>query len=89
MTDTLPLLGFMIMIFMLVQMIDNLLFQPLIYSSSVKAHPLEIFLVILVAGNLAGITGMILAIPVYTILRVIAREFLEDLKVVRKLTKNM
>lgn len=89
MTDTLPLLGFMIMIFVLVQMIDNLLFQPLIYSSSVKAHPLEIFLVILIAGNLSGITGMILAIPVYTILRVIAREFLEDLKVVRKLTKNM
>jgi len=30
-------------------MVDNLLFQPLIYSSSVKAHPLEIFLVILIA----------------------------------------
>ncbi|MGV8091462.1 MAG: AI-2E family transporter [Mangrovibacterium sp.] len=89
MTDTLPLLGFMTLVFILVQMVDNLLFQPLIYSSSVKAHPLEIFLVILVAGNLAGITGMILAIPVYTVLRVIASEFLEDLKVVKKLTKNM
>jgi predicted PurR-regulated permease PerM len=89
MTDTLPLLGLMTLIFILVQMVDNLLFQPLIYSSSVKAHPLEIFLVILVAGNLAGITGMILAIPVYTILRVIAREFLKDLKVVKKLTRNM
>ncbi|MEN6456745.1 MAG: AI-2E family transporter [Prolixibacteraceae bacterium] len=89
MTNTLPLLGFMTIVFVLVQMVDNLLFQPLIYSSSIKAHPLEIFLVILVAGNLAGITGMILAIPVYTVLRVIAGEFLEDLKVVRKLTKNM
>jgi len=89
MLDTFPLLGLMTLTFVLVQMVDNLLFQPLIYSSSVKAHPLEIFLVILIAGNLAGITGMILAIPVYTILRVIAREFLEDLKVVRKLTQNM
>ncbi len=83
---TLPLLGLMVLIFVLVQMVDNLLFQPLIYSSSVKAHPLEIFLVILIAGNLAGITGMILAIPVYTILRVFASEFLEDVKIVKKLT---
>ncbi len=89
MTDTLPLLGFMILVFVLVQMIDNMLFQPLIYSSSVKAHPLEIFLVILVAGTVSGITGMILAIPVYTILRVIAREFLVDFKLVRKLTRNI
>lgn len=87
--DTLPLLGFMTLIFILVQVVDNVLFQPLIYSSSVKAHPLEIFLVILVAGNLAGITGMILAIPAYTILRVIAKEFLDNLKVVKKLTKNL
>jgi predicted PurR-regulated permease PerM len=89
MAETLPLLGLMILVFVLVQMIDNLLFQPLIYSNSVKAHPLEIFLVILVAGTVSGITGMILAIPVYTILRVVAREFLVDLKVVRKLTRNI
>lgn len=86
---TLPLLGLMTLVFILVQAIDNLLFQPLIYSSSVKAHPLEIFLVILVAGNLTGITGMILAIPVYTILRVIAKEFLADFKIVKKLTKSL
>lgn len=63
---TLPLLGFMVLVFLIVQLIDNILFQPLIYSSSVKAHPLEIFLVILAAGSMAGIIGMILAIPVYT-----------------------
>lgn len=89
MTDTLPLLGLMTLVFILVQVADNILFQPLIYSSSVKAHPLEIFLVILIAGNIAGITGMILAIPVYTLLRVVAKEFLDDLKVVRQLTKNL
>lgn len=88
-TYTMPLLGYMTIVFLTVQLIDNILFQPLIYSSSVKAHPLEIFLVILAAGSLAGILGMILAIPVYTILRVIAREFFENMKLVRQITKNL
>ena len=86
---TLPLMGYMILVFLIVQLIDNILFQPLIYSSSVKAHPLEIFLVILAAGSIAGILGMILAIPVYTILRVIAREFFENMKLVKQITKNL
>jgi predicted PurR-regulated permease PerM len=86
---TLPLLGFMTLVFITVQLIDNVVFQPVIYSSSVKAHPLEIFLVILAAGSMAGIIGMILAIPVYTILRVIAREFFENMKIVRQITKNL
>lgn len=89
MSQTLPLLGFMLLVFASVQIIDNILFQPLIYSSSVKAHPLEIFLVILVAGSLAGIVGMILAIPVYTILRVIAKEFFDNMKIIKRLTENL
>ncbi len=89
MSHTLPLLGFMTLVFATVQVLDNILFQPLIYSSSVKAHPLEIFIVILAAGSLAGIIGMILAIPVYTILRVIAKEFFDNLKIVKKLTENL
>jgi predicted PurR-regulated permease PerM len=89
MTETLPLLGWMTLVFALVQVADNILFQPLIYSSSVKAHPLEIFLVILAAGSMAGIIGMILAIPVYTIVRVIAKEFFDNMKIVRKITKNL
>jgi predicted PurR-regulated permease PerM len=89
MSHTLPLLGFMVLVFATVQIIDNILFQPLIYSSSVKAHPMEIFLVIMAAGSVAGILGMILAIPVYTILRVIAKEFFTNMKVVRKITENL
>ncbi|MCF6357870.1 MAG: AI-2E family transporter, partial [Draconibacterium sp.] len=89
MCHTFPLLGWMVLVFGTVQIIDNILFQPLIYSSSVKAHPLEIFLVIITAGSLAGILGMILAIPVYTILRVIAKEFLDNMKIVKKLTENL
>ncbi len=89
MSHTLPLLGYMTLVFGSVQVIDNILFQPLIYSSSVKAHPMEIFIVILAAGSMAGIIGMILAIPVYTIVRVIAKEFFDNLKIVKKLTENL
>lgn len=61
-------------VFGIVQLIDNLVFQPLIFSKSVKAHPLEIFLIIFAGATLAGILGMIAAIPVYTVLRVIFGE---------------
>lgn len=87
--ELLPLLGYMLIPFLIIQMMDNFLFQPLIFSNSVKAHPLEIFLVILAAGTLAGIGGMILAIPLYTILRVIAKEFFSHYDFVDRLTKKM
>jgi predicted PurR-regulated permease PerM len=86
---TLPLIGFMVVVFAAAQVIDNLFCQPLIYSSSVKAHPLEVFLVIMAAGSMAGIMGMILAVPVYTILRVFAAEFFSGVRLVQKLTANM
>lgn len=89
MQHTLPLIGWMGLVFLIVKTLDDILFQPLIYSSSVKAHPLEIFLIILAAGSIAGIKGMILAIPVYTILRVIAKEFFDNLKFVRKITEDL
>ncbi|VAW28455.1 Uncharacterized UPF0118 membrane protein [hydrothermal vent metagenome] len=61
-------------VFAVVQITDNVLTQPLIFSKSVKAHPLEIFVIIFAAATLAGVVGMILAIPVYTILRVSVKE---------------
>ncbi|MCX7548028.1 AI-2E family transporter [Xanthomarina sp. F1114] len=71
------------------QLIDNFISQPLIFSRSVKSHPLEIFLVIIIAGLLFGIVGMIIAIPTYTALKVILKEFLSENKVVQKLTKGL
>lgn len=88
-SELLPMIGYMALVFVIVQTIDNVLFQPLIFSSSVNAHPMEIFLVILLAGSLAGITGMILAIPSYTVLRVFAKEFFNKFKVVKKLTEKI
>ncbi len=68
---------------------DDFVLQPTIYSERVKAHPLEIFLVILIAGYMAGILGMLLAIPSYTVLRVLAKEFFSEFSVVQKLTQNI
>lgn len=75
--------------FSVAQLLDNFVLQPLIFSKSVKAHPLEIFIVILAAGNLGGVTGMIVAVPVYSFLRIVAREFFNGYKVVQGLTKNI
>jgi len=85
----LPLIGYMALVFLSVQAIDNVLFQPLIFSSSVNAHPLEIFIVILMAGSIGGVVGMIVAIPAYTIIRVFAKEFFNNFRVVKKLTEKM
>ena len=75
--------------FWIVQVIDNNLSQPFIFSNSVNSHPLEIFLVILIAGFLFGILGMIIAVPLYTILKVVGKEFLPHNKIVQILTKNI
>jgi predicted PurR-regulated permease PerM len=85
------MLGVVIKIFIvfpIVNLTDAFLLQPLIYSSSVKAHPLEIFLVILIGATIGGIGGMILAVPSYTLLRVIAKEFFTHFRIVQKLTKK-
>ena len=67
------------------QLVDNFVFQPLIYSKSIKASPLEIFIVLLAAGHIGGIAGMLAAIPAYTVLRVIASRFFYHLKPIRRL----
>ena len=88
-SEILPTTIYVMIGFWIVQVIDNNLSQPLIFSNSVNSHPLEIFLVILIAGFLFGIMGMIIAVPLYTILKVVGKEFLPDSKVVQVLTKNI
>jgi predicted PurR-regulated permease PerM len=70
------------------QLVDNFVYQPLIYSTSIKASPLEIFIVILLAGHIGGVAGMLVAIPTYTVIRVIASRFFPDVKVVKRLIPN-
>lgn len=79
----------LITVFLSTQIIDNFVLQPLIFSNSVKAHPLEIFIVLLIAASVAGVIGMLVAIPSYTVIRVFAREFFSHFKLVQKLTDKI
>ena len=67
------------------QLVDNFLYQPLIYSTSIKAKPLEIFIVLLIVGHIGGPLAMIAAIPCYTVVRVIAFRFFGHIKAIRRL----
>jgi predicted PurR-regulated permease PerM len=81
-------LGFtliLIAIFCFTQLVDNFLYQPLIYSTSIKSKPLEIFIVLLIVGHAGGPLAMIVAIPIYTVFRVIAFRFFGHVKAIRKL----
>ena len=88
-TVVVPLVMYMMIVVAITQLIDNIIFQPVIFSSSVRAHPLEIFIVVLAAGFAAGIPGMLLGIPTYTVLRVFAREFFYGFKAIQKITSSL
>ncbi len=85
----LPKLSYILIGYLIIQLIDNFLNQPLIFGNSVKSHPLEIFLAILIFGLLFGIGGLIVAVPFYTAIKVIAKEFLSEYKIVKTLTKDL
>lgn len=71
------------------QLIDNFVYQPIIYSTSIKSTPLEIFIVLLVAGQIGGTAGLLVGIPVYTVVRVIAARFFYQHKAVRRLMPDI
>ena len=87
-TELIPLALEIALVFGIMQLLDNILFQPLIFSNSVNVHPLEIFLVISIAGSITGIAGMIVAVPAYSFIRIIASVFLSEFKLVRSLTTS-
>ena len=78
-------LATLLAVFLFTQLVDNFLFQPLIYSKSIKSSPLEIFIVLLMAGHVGGILGMLVAIPAYTVIRVIAARFFTGFKPIGRL----
>lgn len=61
--------------FLLAKIIDDFILQPYIYGKQTHSHPLEIFIVILMAGYLGGVFAMIFAVPAYTLLRIVVNEF--------------
>jgi predicted PurR-regulated permease PerM len=54
--------------------LDDIFIQPKIYGKLLNMHPLTIMIVVLLGGELLGILGMVLAIPIYTVVTVTARE---------------
>lgn len=87
--EMIPLIVKVLLVFMVTRLIDDIILQPNIFSKSVKAHPLEIFIIVLVGAKVGGILGMVLAIPFYTAFRVIGKVFLSEFRVIQQLTKNM
>ena len=88
-TYILPTTMYVLIGYVFAQFIDNFFSQPYIFSKSVKSHPLEIFLIIIIGGLLFGVVGMILAVPTYTAIKVMLREFLSENKFVKSLTKDL
>lgn len=88
-TVILPRLGYVMLGYGISQLIDNFISQPMIFGASVRSHPLEIFLIILISGILFGIAGMVVAVPFYTALKVIAKESLSEYKIVKRLTRDL
>lgn len=78
----------LIAILFFTQLVDNFVYQPLIYSTSIKAKPLEIFIVLLMVGYIGGPLAMIIAIPSYTVVRVIAFRFFGHIKAIKRLIPN-
>jgi len=81
--------GQILIVFAFANMLDNFVLQPLIYSNSVQMHPMAIFIIIFAGGMLGGPLGMILAIPVMTVLRIVVGEFFGDDRMVKKLTRGV
>jgi len=88
-TQIIPNLTWILVFFVIAQVIDNVFNQPLIYAKTVKSHPLEIFIIMLISGILFGILGVVFAVPAYTVLRVILKKFFSNYKIVQSITKNL
>jgi len=88
-THIIPVTTYVLIGYIFAQLVDNFFSQPIIFSKSVKSHPLEIFLVIVAAGFLLGVTGMIFAVPLYTVIKVVLKEFLSDNPFVMSITKGL
>ncbi|WP_273566541.1 AI-2E family transporter [Maribacter halichondriae] len=85
----LPKAGYVLIGLTIGQLVDNFFSQPFIFSNSVKSHPLEIFLVIIIAGLLFGVVGMIVAVPGYTVIKVVLKEFFAENKFVQNITQKL
>lgn len=76
-------LGMVFGAFMLVQMVDGFFLSPKIMSESVDVSPLVVMGALMLGGGIAGVTGMVLAIPTYCALRVAMSEYRIEMRALR------
>ena len=68
------------LVFTIVQLIDNLLVSPYIMGGSVGLHPILVIILVLLGASVGGILGMLFVIPIAAILKVVLGEFVSNLK---------
>ncbi|MCH8298989.1 MAG: AI-2E family transporter, partial [Candidatus Marinimicrobia bacterium] len=78
--ESLMIIVYIAAVFAIVQLIDNVVITPVVVSNAVDLHPLVVMLVVLVGGSLLGVTGLIFAIPLTSIAKVIVEELVKGLK---------
>lgn len=79
-TGDFTLIPGVIVAMLLTQAADNIIFQPYIFSRAAQAHPLLILFAVLIGAQIAGILGMLVAIPLMTIVRVAVQQLLWSLR---------
>jgi len=64
--------------FIIYQLVENHILTPVVYSHTIKLHPLVIVVAVLMGGVLYGILGTLLAMPVAEVIRILGAEWLAE-----------
>jgi predicted PurR-regulated permease PerM len=67
-------------VFAVVQLIDNLVMSPYIMGSSVGLHPILVIILVLLGASAGGILGMLFAVPIAAISKVVVGELVASIK---------
>ena len=72
-SDSVGELVWVVIVVIIVQQLDGNLVYPNVIGKSLNIHPLTIIIILMAAGNIAGLMGMILAIPLYAVVKVVVQ----------------
>ncbi|POS01626.1 putative PurR-regulated permease PerM [Flavobacterium croceum DSM 17960] len=88
-SEAIPTAIYVFIGFTIVQIIDNNVSNTVISSKSVNMHPLEVFIITIIGGLLMGIVGMIIAVPLLTVIKVVLKEFFPENQFIQLFTKGI
>lgn len=89
MFDSPIMVGLVIVVAVIAQQIESSLISPLVIGKRLDTHPATIIIILLVAGNLAGVLGMILGVPVYAVCKTIALNIVRLIKLHRNYKREL